>query len=235
MYDGEELLHEWYEEAEIKSGETVQMEISLPVPLSEEQKTCTVTADAVDYDDADPANNTVEITFGSTDLSVEAAEILTGSGGLMKITVTNHGGYASDAVIGIYSDEGLTELIDTVDAGIVDKKSLTAVNYPTDNLPEIVYLQVAGSREELYEHNNRCLFFRSADTAKKYTVSGSITSYGDSTVPVTICVLDSDENEITRFNTTDGTYTVELPAGSYILEVGKVNHVTRCYNITVGP
>ena len=71
------------------------------------------------------------------------------------------------------------------------------------------------------------------DKKDLYSISGTITSYGDSTEPVTIRVLDTDENEVLEMSVTGSTYTIELSAGTYILEVGKKNHVTRRYSVTV--
>lgn len=67
-----------------------------------------------------------------------------------------------------------------------------------------------------------------------YTISGTITSYGDPAEPVFIRVLDEDENEIKYLTSEDGTYSIELAAGSYTLEVSKKNHVTRRYSVIVG-
>ena len=65
------------------------------------------------------------------------------------------------------------------------------------------------------------------------TLTGTITSYGTGTTPVTVTLLDGTI-EIDKVTTTDGTYTfASVPSGTYTLQVSKENHVTRTYDITV--
>ena len=65
------------------------------------------------------------------------------------------------------------------------------------------------------------------------TLTGTITSYGTGTTPVTVTLLDGT-TEIDKVTITDGTYTfASVLSGTYTLQVGKENHVTRTYDITV--
>lgn len=64
------------------------------------------------------------------------------------------------------------------------------------------------------------------------TVSGSITSFGD-TAAVTVRLLES-EKELNNIQTTNGTYSFgSVSPGNYTVEVSKLNHVTRKYTVTV--
>ncbi len=65
------------------------------------------------------------------------------------------------------------------------------------------------------------------------TISGTITSYGDADEAVTVILYDADGTVIDSDATTDGTYTLSAPDGTYTLEVSKLNHVTREYEVTV--
>lgn len=68
---------------------------------------------------------------------------------------------------------------------------------------------------------------------KEYTVSGTVTSYGSSTDSVTLRLLDGSSQEITKTTSTNGSYSLSVPDGTYTLEVSKKNHVTRKYTVTV--
>ena len=66
-----------------------------------------------------------------------------------------------------------------------------------------------------------------------YSVTGTITSYGTQNTPASIVLLNGTE-EVAQVESTDDTYTFpSVPAGTYTLQVGKENHVTRTYDITV--
>ena len=67
----------------------------------------------------------------------------------------------------------------------------------------------------------------------EYNITGTITSYGDADEAVTVIMYDVDGTEIDSDTTTDGTYSLYAPDGTYTLEVSKLNHVTREYEITV--
>jgi len=67
----------------------------------------------------------------------------------------------------------------------------------------------------------------------EYDITGTVTSYGTASEVVTVTLYDSDGTRIDSDTTTDGTYTLSAPDGTYILEVGKLNHVTREYEVTI--
>lgn len=67
----------------------------------------------------------------------------------------------------------------------------------------------------------------------EYEITGTVTSYGDADEVVTVILYDADGTEIDSDTTTDGTYTLSAPDGTYTLEVRKLNHVTREYEVTV--
>ena len=65
------------------------------------------------------------------------------------------------------------------------------------------------------------------------TVSGTVTSFGEATEPVTLRLLENG-TEIDKVTTTDGTYSFSsVSPGTYTIEVSKLNHATRTYEITV--
>lgn len=65
------------------------------------------------------------------------------------------------------------------------------------------------------------------------TVSGTITSFGEATEPVTLRLLENG-TEIDKVTSTDGTYSFSsVSPGTYTIEVSKLNHATRTYEITV--
>lgn len=65
------------------------------------------------------------------------------------------------------------------------------------------------------------------------TVSGTVTSFGEATEPVTIRLLENG-TEIDKVTSTDGTYSFSsVSPGTYTIEVSKLNHATRTYEITV--
>ena len=65
------------------------------------------------------------------------------------------------------------------------------------------------------------------------SLTGTITSYGTQNTPASIVLLNGTE-EVAQVESTDDTYTFpSVPAGTYTLQVGKENHVTRTYDITV--
>ena len=65
------------------------------------------------------------------------------------------------------------------------------------------------------------------------TVSGTITSFGEATEPVTLRLLDNG-TDIDKVTSRDGTYSFSsVSPGTYTIEVSKLNHATRTYEITV--
>lgn len=65
------------------------------------------------------------------------------------------------------------------------------------------------------------------------TVSGTVTSFGEATEPVTIRLLENGA-ELDKVTSTDGTYSFSsVSPGNYTIEVSKLNHATRTYEITV--
>lgn len=65
------------------------------------------------------------------------------------------------------------------------------------------------------------------------TVSGTVTSFGEATEPVTLRLLENG-TEIDKVTSTDGTYSFSsVSPGTYTIEVSKLNHATRIYKITV--
>lgn len=65
------------------------------------------------------------------------------------------------------------------------------------------------------------------------TVSGTVTSFGEATEPVTLRLLENG-TEIAAVTSTDGTYSFSsVSPGTYTIEVSKLNHATRIYEITV--
>lgn len=65
------------------------------------------------------------------------------------------------------------------------------------------------------------------------TVSGTVTSFGEATEPVILRLLKSG-TEIDKVTSTDGTYSFSsVSPGTYAIEVSKLNHATRIYEITV--
>ena len=75
---------------------------------------------------------------------------------------------------------------------------------------------------------------------KEFTVTGKITSYGDSSVSALVQLILVDEETGAETvvsedsDTADGTYSVTAPAGEYLLRVQKKNHVTRTYRVLLG-
>ena len=65
------------------------------------------------------------------------------------------------------------------------------------------------------------------------TVSGTVTSFGEATEPVTIRLLENGA-ELDKVTSTDGKYSFSsVSPGTYTIEVSKLNHATRNYEITV--
>ena len=65
------------------------------------------------------------------------------------------------------------------------------------------------------------------------TVSGTVTSFGAETDPVTVKLLQG-ETVVKTTTTTDGIYSFNtVSAGDYTLEVSKTKHCTRTYEINV--
>ena len=65
------------------------------------------------------------------------------------------------------------------------------------------------------------------------TVSGAITSFGEATEPVTLRLLENG-TEVDKVTSIDGTYSFSsVSPGAYTIEVSKINHATRTYEITV--
>jgi hypothetical protein len=74
--------------------------------------------------------------------------------------------------------------------------------------------------------------------SEQYTISGTVSSYGSTSDPVTVRVLNA-QGEVVASGEYSGslttTYSLTVPtAGSYTIEVSKKNHVTREYTVTVG-
>ncbi len=75
---------------------------------------------------------------------------------------------------------------------------------------------------------------------KEFTVTGKITSYGDSSVSALVQLILVDEETGAETvvsedsDTADGTYSVTAPAGEYLIRVQKKNHVTRTYRVLLG-
>jgi len=67
----------------------------------------------------------------------------------------------------------------------------------------------------------------------EYDITGTVTSYGDADEAVSVILYDADGTVIDSDTTTDGTYTLSAPDGTYTLEVSKLNHVTREYEVTI--
>lgn len=68
-----------------------------------------------------------------------------------------------------------------------------------------------------------------------YTLSGTITSFGDEDVPVQLQLLDTSLQEVASVTTTDGTYSMTVDANTkYTLMISKKNHVGQSYVIKIG-
>ena len=79
----------------------------------------------------------------------------------------------------------------------------------------------------------------SSGSGEGYTISGSLTTFGDDTEPVTIELIPFDAPEDAESYTFAGyatTYSIpNVSSGKYIMKVSKANHVTRTYSIEVNP
>lgn len=99
-------------------------------------------------------------------------------------------------------------------------------NYPL----EITYLP-----EDLLNSNREQVPYTVVDgkISTGSTVSGNVTSFGEATEPVTLRLLENG-TEIDKVTSTDGTYSFSsVSPGTYTIEVSKLNHATRTYEITV--
>lgn len=68
-----------------------------------------------------------------------------------------------------------------------------------------------------------------------YTLSGTITSYGDADEPVQLQLLDTSLNVVRSTTTTEGTYRVIVKTNTtYTLVISKANHVSQSYRIIIG-
>lgn len=95
-------------------------------------------------------------------------------------------------------------------------------------------LKVTYLAEDLLDENRNPVAYTVTDgkISTGSTVSGSITSFGD-TAAVTVRLLES-EKELNIIQTTNGTYSFgSVSPGNYTVEVSKLNHVTRKYTVTV--
>jgi len=86
---------------------------------------------------------------------------------------------------------------------------------------------------DIFGNTSTLTFKYLVDPSAVYTISGKISSYGSDDYPVIVRVLDESGNEIDSMRTKD-SYSFTLPAGSYVLEVSKKNHVTRRYSFQIG-
>ncbi len=65
------------------------------------------------------------------------------------------------------------------------------------------------------------------------TLTGSVTTSDTFTAPATLRLLNTDGAEVAATSTSDSTYTLTAPAGTYTLEVSKFNHVPRTYTVVL--
>ncbi|MBQ4313682.1 MAG: leucine-rich repeat protein [Clostridia bacterium] len=69
--------------------------------------------------------------------------------------------------------------------------------------------------------------------ASTFSISGSVTSYGDESETVSIRLLQGD-TVVRETTAQSGAYTLgNLAAGAYTVEFSKYNHVTRSYAVTI--
>ena len=76
------------------------------------------------------------------------------------------------------------------------------------------------------------------DTPSVYTVSGTVTSFGDANGDITIQLIEQGLTEpayetVVKGNTVNYSFA-SVAAGTYTLKVSKANHVTREYTVVVG-
>ena len=76
------------------------------------------------------------------------------------------------------------------------------------------------------------------DTPSVYTVSGTVTSFGDANGDITIQLIEQGLTEpayetVVKRNTVNYSFA-SVAAGTYTLKVSKANHVTREYTVHVG-
>lgn len=99
----------------------------------------------------------------------------------------------------------------------------------TANAPGYAYIKIA-----LATNTNVTSYCVVQVTAPEtVSLSGAVTSYGDEQEPVTLQLWQGEELVLSN-TTAEDTYELSgiLP-GAYTLEVSKLNHVTRCYEVTV--
>lgn len=200
---------------------------------------------------------------GVTEITFENVEGKAGQEVLVPVTIKNNPGIATFRFRVTYDDSVLTfmdvkagsilemgNIVSTTDS---ENHTVTFLWYSTDGDiavdGEIAVLRFAISSEaaSTYPLKVTCdktdivnSAYQNIDFAVHdgsisvgHLVSGNITSFGDSSEPVTLKLL-SGTTEVATVISTDSTYQFKsIPSGTYSLTVAKKNHVTRKYEVNV--
>ncbi len=75
--------------------------------------------------------------------------------------------------------------------------------------------------------------FNFENTNDKLSIIGRINSYGSESDPVTIQLIDDDDNVADTITTTSGSYEFEAASGVYTIRVSKTKHCTREYTVII--
>ncbi len=234
----------------LEPGQTA--EITLDVQISDRTKDIVlhVTADDSECVDVNRKNNTVYINILLNDLVLTYKDISkVDDDYIITVNIENQGiNTITGITTALFEQNNNGNIINSVyidelQAGdSIECKFLISSQYFvfTDDTDLIsFYVDVKAECSELsYENNSETLIYSYEDiTALQpdgdYTIFGTVTSYGDAGEVVTVTLYDSDGIEIDSNTTTDGTYTLSAPDGTYTLEVSKLNHVTREYEVVV--
>ncbi len=109
----------------------------------------------------------------------------------------------------------------------------TVIDVQDLNLVDIVAM-LRGNGMYANANGHKYIYNQIMNYIEVRTLTGNITSWGEADGEVTVVLKDANGNVVDSVVTTDGSYEIEgiLP-GEYTLEVSKLNHRTRIYDVTV--
>lgn len=239
VLDGGTTLYDSTVKTDLLAGKTQNLDIALPIKTAVQDKTITVSVEAVEGTERNVVDNSKAVTLSYRDIALENMGCgLDESGNtIIYADVVNRGYSDSDAVtVSLHKDSAESAAIESITTGALASFDLQRINFVTP-VPEdgaLYILTIDSIKDDNPADDSSFIYTPAARVETGVMVSGSITGVKDSLIMVTFSSTNQDGKTYQIGTDADGSFSLDsIPSGSYIMTAYASGYVSRETRITV--
>lgn len=237
--DGGTTLYDSTVEADLLAGTTQELDIALPVKTAVQDRTITVSVEAVEGTERNAADNSKDTILSYRDIALENMGCGVDESGdtIIYADVVNRG-YSDSGAVTVSLHEGSADsvAIDTITAGDLASFDLQRGSFAVPAAEDgMLYILTIDAVEDDNSANDSSFIY--ASPAKRETgvmVSGSITGVKDDLILVVLVSAETDGATYQIGADADGSFNLDgVPSGSYTMTAYASGYVPHETHVTV--